>query len=372
MRVVYASSIDRYGPLSHVRDLAPAVTREGVDVAVLCLDETVAASFEALGVEAIVAPLVSKLDLRGASRVWRLLAGVDVVHTHDPRTGLLVRPQAWARGAHAVHTFHGLPDDLAMRVRPVDVPPPPTAANGTLGGLGAGHVPAEALLSRLGTVVAPSRAIGDYIVAHGVPRQRVRVIPYGIDVQRDEPCPPNDPPVIGTSAVLSHRKGIDVLLGACARLQLPYRLELYGDGPLRSELERQAAALGLPARFHGFREDMREHLLGMDLFVLPTRGDNLPVAILEAMAQALPVVSTRVGGVPEQVVDGVTGLVVDPDDEPGLASALTTLLADPALRRSYGRAAAQKARAEFDGTLVARRMVDLYEELRGARLRRAA
>lgn len=367
MKVVYATSIDRFGPLSHVRDLAPAVAREGAEVKVLCLDEAVAESFAALGVEAAAVPLVSKLDVRGARAVWRHLDDADVVHTHDPRTGLLVRPQAWARGARAVHTFHGLPDDLAMRVRPRDVPQPPGADGGLAARLGGGHVPAEGLLSRLGTVVAPSRAIGDYIVAHGVPRRRVRTIPYGIEVQRDEPGAPNDPPVIGTSAVLSHRKGIDVLLHACARLEAPYRLDIYGDGPLRGELEAQALLLGVPARFHGFREDMREHLPGMDVFVLPTRGDNLPVSILEAMAYALPVVSTRVGGVPEQVEHGVTGLLVLPDDAPGLADALTTLLVDPSLRAAYGRAAAAKARAEFDGGLVAARMMDLYRELCGHR-----
>ena len=72
MRVVYASSIDRFGPLSHLRDLAPAVAHEGAEVKVLCLDEAVAASFLALGVEAVAAPLGSKRDLRGAAaRVGR-------------------------------------------------------------------------------------------------------------------------------------------------------------------------------------------------------------------------------------------------------------------------------------------------------------
>ena len=94
MRVVYASSIDRFGPLSHLRDLAPAVAREGAEVKVLCLDEAVAASFRALGVEAAATPL----GVEGATYVAPRpsggeLAGADVVHTHDPRTGLLVRPQ---------------------------------------------------------------------------------------------------------------------------------------------------------------------------------------------------------------------------------------------------------------------------------------
>jgi glycosyltransferase involved in cell wall biosynthesis len=362
MRVVYATSIDRFGPLSHVRDLAPAVARAGLDVSVICLNETVAASFEALGVDAIVAPLTSRLDLRGAARAHRYLAGAHIVHTHDPRAGLLLRPQAFTQGARAVHTYHGLPDGLAERVRPPGVPQPP-GRNGWLAGLGGGHVPVEAFLSRFGTVIAPSRALGAHIARQGVPARRIRHIPYGIDVMRDAPAKANDPPVVGTSAVLSERKGIDVLLRAAALVEEPFRLEIYGDGPLRGELEALARELGVSARFHGFIEDMREHMAGFDLFVLPTRGDNLPVAIIEAMALALPVVSTRVGGVPELVEEGSSGLLVDPDDPSALADALSTLIRDPDRRRAFGMAAARKARAELDNALVVRAMVDLYEEL---------
>jgi glycosyltransferase involved in cell wall biosynthesis len=367
MRVVYASSIDRFGPLAHLRDLAPAVAREGADVKVLCLDETVAASFRSLGVEAAVTPLASKHDLRGAAAVWQHLAGADVVHTQDPRTGLFVRPQAFARRLSVVHTLHGLPYQLATSLRP---PGAPAAASNGASRHAAGHLPAEALLSRLGTVVVPSRALGDYISRHGVPARRVRVIPHGIEVLRSEPTPAGDPPVLATSALLDHHKGIDVLLEACALLEAPYRLDVYGDGPLRGTLEVAAARLGVAARFHGFVEDMRDRLLAADVFVLPTRGDNFPVSILEAMASALPVVSTRVGGVPEQIVDGVTGILVDPDDAPALARALTELLEDPRRRASLGTAGARRARQEFDRAVMARRTLSLYEELCSARGRR--
>jgi glycosyltransferase involved in cell wall biosynthesis len=105
----------------------------------------------------------------------------------------------------------------------------------------------------------------------------------------------------------------------------------------------------------------------LDVFVLPARAENLPMAILEAMAWAVPVVATRVGGVPELVVDGATGLLVRPDDREALASALEALVADPGLRSSLGRAGAQRVATEFDSALVARRMVALYEELLGDR-----
>jgi starch synthase len=87
------------------------------------------------------------------------------------------------------------------------------------------------------------------------------------------------------------------------------------------------------------------------------------MAILEAMAWAVPVVATRVGGVPELVADGITGLLVEPDDPGALGGALEALVQDPALRESFGRAGARRVASEFDSGLVAKRMMALYEEL---------
>ncbi len=96
--------------------------------------------------------------------------------------------------------------------------------------------------------------------------------------------------------------------------------------------------------------------------MLPSRGENLPVAILEAMAVALPVVATRVGGVPEVVRDGESGLLVEPEDVEGLAAALARL-AEGEERERLGRAAAARIAEHFEAGLVARQMVALYREL---------
>ena len=228
--------------------------------------------------------------------------------------GFSVRPQGFLRGLTVVHTFHGLPDDLAIDGAPS--PPqrpawlPATAPRSARRRPRAGRGAAQP--ARYGRRALP----GDRRVHHPARRARQPDPSHPLRHRRATLGARATPRAGGSWArprCWSYRKGIDVLLEACARLELPYQLEIYGDGPLRAALESQAARLGVRARFHGFVEDMRDHLLAMDLFVLPTRGDNLPVAILEAMAYALPVVSTRVGGVPEQIDDGVTGLLVEPD-----------------------------------------------------------
>ena len=140
-------------------------------------------------------------------------------------------------------------------------------------------------------------------------------------------------------------------------------VDVFGDGSLRADLERRAERLGVDASFHGTVADVGARLLEVDLFALPTRGDNLPIAILEAMALALPVVATRTGGLPELVEDGVSGILVEPDDAEGLAAAIGRLAGDEDTRFRSGRAGAARVRERFDAGDVARQMVALYRRL---------
>ena len=363
MRVVYVSTLDRGGPLSHVRDLAPAMAAAGVDVHVVVATEQLAGEFRDLGVDASVASIRHKLDVRGAARAWPALAGADVVHTHDRRAGLLARPQARLRGAASVHTLHGVPEELSIRVGRTGDPVPPGVSPARIAWLRHGILRLEALLSHLGAVVVPSQALAEFLVRHGFPRGRMHVIPYGVEPRPVDRRPARDPVVLGTAANLEYHKGIELLLAAAARVEAPVALEIYGDGSTRNELEAEAARLGVAARFHGFDPDVRSKLGALDVFVLPTRGDNLPVSILEAMAAGLPVVATRVGGIPEQVEDGTTGYLVAPDDVDALAEAIDKLASEPARRERFGRAGAEKLEREFSSASVAGRLLELYERV---------
>jgi glycosyltransferase involved in cell wall biosynthesis len=284
------------------------------------------------------------------------------VHTHDRRAGLLVRPVARALGAAAVHTYHGLPHEIAGLAGNPGSPLHPGTSRGRAAWLLRGYLPLEGLLARFGTVVVPSHAVAAFLVEHGVPSSRVHVVPNGIDVRFREPAETHDPPVVGTAAVLQFRKRVDVLLDACAAAARPLRVEIFGDGPLRAELEAQALRLGLDATFRGDVPDLRDRLRDLDVFVLPSRDENLPMALLEAMAAAVPVVATRVGGVPELIEDGVSGRVVAPEQVQPLADALRELLDDPARRASLARAGATRVAERFSIAEVGRRMVRVYEQ----------
>jgi len=160
--------------------------------------------------------------------------------------------------------------------------------------------------------------------------------------------------------VLEERKGHATLLEAMARLGAGSRVRLVfaGSGTRETVLRADAAARGLTVRFLGFRDDVARCLAAADLAVLPSLHEGLGVAALEAMAAERAVVASRVGGLPEVVVDGETGRLVPPGDPAALRSAIAALVNDPAARARMGAAGAQRVRERFsavamaDGTLA--------------------
>jgi glycosyltransferase involved in cell wall biosynthesis len=168
---------------------------------------------------------------------------------------------------------------------------------------------------------------------------------------------------VGVAATLEYWKGVDVLLEAACLAEEPLRIEINGDGSMRGELERQAQQGGLEAHFNGF---VPKPLAGIDVLVQPSRADNLPLAVLEAMAAGLPVVGARVGGIPELVVDGETGIVVPPEEPRALADALDSLARDRSRLVELGRRGRERTAAHFSPEQVGRRTVKLYRELCGS------
>jgi glycosyltransferase involved in cell wall biosynthesis len=184
---------------------------------------------------------------------------------------------------------------------------------------------------RRAQVVCPdSDDLGDHIRALGMP-VRLRQVPNVVDTSEFAPAgsrAPAGPPRALTIASLDDKKGHSYLLEALARLDRELVLDLAGDGPLRGALEDQARRLGLDGavRFHGGVPKARvaELLRQADFLVLPSLWENAPHALLEAMASGLPVVATRVGGVPE-IVDEGTGVLVAPGDATALADGIAAM-----------------------------------------------
>ena len=298
-------------------------------------------------------PMRNDLDLPALWRLRRAFreAAPDLLHLHTGRATWL--------GALAAQGL-GVP---ALTTRRMDRAVKRNARNRWLYGR---------VLRR---TVAISPAVADALLEGGVDPGRIRTIPSAVDpaalrpsrsreaVRAAEGVGPEEPLLLALAALV-RRKGLDVLLGALARLGTAGpapRLWIAGAGPERGALEAQARREGLAerVRFLGRREDAADLLGACDVFVLPSRREGLGVAALEAMAAGRAVVASRVGGLASAVLEGRTGLLVPPEDPAALAEALATLIGDTTLRARL--AAAGPARVATDFGVEG--MVEAYEKL---------
>jgi glycogen(starch) synthase len=199
---------------------------------------------------------------------------------------------------------------------------------------------------RAARVIALTPRLAALLAAHGIPPDRVRVIPSGVRPALFAAPDGADPlaglprPRVVFLGRLHVQKNVDLLLVAAARLRCPAHVVLVGDGPERARLEQLRDRLGLRGRvtFLGFLAHDRVPALlrSADVLCLPSRYEELGTALLEALHCGVPVVATRTGGIPGVITDGVDGLLTEPGDAAGVATALDRLLSDPDLRRRLG------------------------------------
>jgi glycosyltransferase involved in cell wall biosynthesis len=291
---------------------------------------------------------------RFAFGCWR---GADVVHINVAPRGSTWRKALFERTAHllgkpVILHLHGSGyDDFYASLDPTR------------------QARVRALFGRVACVVALSGYWQRFVVETlGVPGDRVVAIANGVPAAAPAVVKvPADLPVIAFLGIVGERKGVDVLLDALSRLgDRPWRAVIGGNGEVERALG-QAAALGIGDRieFLGWVDEAQVDtvLRAADLFVLPSRAENQPVSILEAMARATPVVASRIGAIPDQVIDGDTGLLVTPGDADDLAAAIGKLLDAPMQRRAMGQAGLARFEEHFSAAVSARRFADLYRSL---------
>jgi glycosyltransferase involved in cell wall biosynthesis len=296
------------------------------------------------GARARFVPFAGLADPGGALRFARALAATAPALVHQHAGGPAVR--AVLRLATRVPIVAHLHGRVAERSGP--------SRSDRLGpGLARwlALTPARVLTSGADATIATSRAVA--ALAPGA-----RVVYPGVPIPPARPVPANDPPIVGYAGRLVRLKGVDVLLRAAATLP-ELRVEVAGDGPERPRLE----TIDPRATFLGWQPRLDDLLVRWDLFALPSREEAFGIAALEAMAAGLPVVASRVGGLPELIDDGLTGLLVPPEDPPALAAALAGLAADPALRARMGQAARERAAASFPVERMVASVAALYDQL---------
>jgi glycosyltransferase involved in cell wall biosynthesis len=354
------SSFDMGGQERVALDLAAAQVRRGNTVAAVSLAPLphgpLAAELRAHGVAVHGAPKDPSFDAPLVLRLADLLRneGIDIVHTHNPQALAYGAPAGRLARKAVVHTKHGVNPDRGRRL--------------WLRRIG-GH------LAHAYVAVSPATAE----VARRnreCPPKRLRVIPNGVDLSvyrpdaaarralRDELGIPAEAWLFGTVGRVSVEKDHALLVRAAGPLLGPnVRLVIVGDGSemarVRDEAQRYAPWIVLT----GMRRDIPRVLASLDAFVLSSRSEGLPLALLEAMASGLAVVATNVGGVADVVENGRAALLVPPGDEAALRGSLQRLLADRASARELAERARARAR-QYDATHVVDTYMDLYENVR--------
>jgi len=207
---------------------------------------------------------------------------------------------------------------------------------------------------------ASARRMEDF---YALGRNTVLSVPNCVPDEGEPAPPPERPPgqlVVGSVGRLDPMKGHDILLRAIAQVE-GVQVTILGEGEQRTALEQLAAELGVSDRLHlpGWIDEPRLHLPAFDAVVMPSRSEGFPLAIVEAMLAARPVVATPVGSIPEAVTDGETGLLIPKDDVGSLAAALRRLRDDPCLRVRLGQQGREVARTRF----IVRQMVASYEQI---------
>ena len=310
------------------------------------------------GVDTCLIPQTSSYDPRGPSRVRAMVRQLapDVVVGHDYKANIIL---ALATNQPRVAVVHGYTseDSKIKLFEAID--------RRVVRSAEAVVVVSSVLREQLLEVDVPPERIHE--VANGVNADRIAAEAHGgREAARRALGLASDETMTLVLGRLSPEKGQDTALDAFAALSREgMRLVLVGDGASRESLEARAAShdLGDRVLFAGWRDDPWACLGAADVFLLPSRSEGLPLALLEAMSAGVPAVATRVGAVAEVLEDGACGLVIDPDDTDAMTAALQDVLDDPTSTKVRATRAARRVRDAYSVAAQARRLEAIYASL---------
>lgn len=323
---------------------------------------------EALGVPIMEFPITS-LRHRSTLGWMRKLVDflrtekIDLIHTFDYYTNLFAIPAArWAGVPVVIASRRNIAHNRTALER---------AALGTVCRLAHGIVANSELAASVATGGANARNPKVAILYNAVNPREYRTTPYNPEL-RNALHLPVAAVLVGVLAALRPEKGHRTFLRAAAKVAAAWnqpkrdlRFVLIGEGPEQMALQILARELGIAERvvFTGDRRNVADWLAALNLLVLPSDAESLPNAVLEAMASARPVVATRVGGVPEIVEEGVTGLLVPPGDPAAMAAAILKVLGDEGLCRRMGAAARAHIERNFTPARAKEKLEEFYDRL---------
>jgi len=337
--------------------LEPGLQMPGLPVHLTRARGVVGRGVQFLGYRARV-PRARMIGLAGAATLRRLRP--DLVHAHFGPDAALIAAAAARTGTPLVATFHGY-----------DLTKDPTALRGARLSYDLYLDQGPRLLDQLAGIITVSGFLRDILVDRGVDPARIDVIPCGVDTDSIEATPPVPGGPVVFVGRLTGKKGVEDLIRATASMTDPPDLVVIGDGPLRAELTRLAENLRVAVDFRGARSsaEVAAAIRGSSMVVMPSRraptGDSegLGVVALEAAAAGRPVVGYAHGGLPDAVLDGVTGRLVPEGDVPALSRAMASVRADHALAERLGRAGRGHVENHFQRRDLLNRVADVYDRV---------
>lgn len=362
VKVLHLINGEHFSGAERVQDLlAMALPQFGYEVGFACLKPRKFPEVRrSQDCQLFETPMKSKLDLWVATRIAKLVNehGYQIIHAHTPRTLMIGGMVSKKTGCPLVYHVHS-----------------PVGRDSARGFANRLNTAIETWsLRAVKRMICVSGSLCNYMQQLGHNPSKLRVVSNGVSAI--EELPERDPPgerwTIGTMALFRPRKGTEVLLDALAMLEkrnVPISLRAVGpfETPeYENEILGKVEKLGIGGMIEwtGFQTNVNEQLRKMDLFVLPSLyGEGLPMVVLEAMANAVPVVASNVEGIPEAVRDGVDGLIFEPGDAEDLAMKLESLVGDCDRWRTMSQNAVERQRLSLSDISMARGVAEIYDEL---------
>jgi glycosyltransferase involved in cell wall biosynthesis len=315
------------------------------------------------GVKTIIFPCKGKFDLNTVFRIKKFIKTeqIDILHSHGYKSNIYAVLAGNRYHTKRVSTCHSWSlNSMKMKsYKYLDI----------------------LFLKKYDSIIAVSDLLKNEIVGSGITPVKVTVINNGIDA--DEFLRPHadslkiresmqigiTEKVIGAIGRLDFEKGFDYLLDAFKKInndRVGVKLLIVGDGPLKNDLKLKASDLNLKDNviFSGIRNNISQMLSIMDIFVMSSTAEGLPIALLEAMAAKKPVVVTKVGAIPNVIEDGHSGILVEPKDSDSLAEAILSLLNDSEKASGMAQKGFERVRDKYSSKRMAEEYYSIYKKLK--------
>jgi glycosyltransferase involved in cell wall biosynthesis len=349
--MMFSNATERAGAEEHILELLRRLDRRLFRLHLACPDELLGKYGNDIPKDVHVTPIILDhlSDVRGAIRLARTVRQrkIDVLHSHMFRASLFASP---------IGTLCGVP---------VIIETTHVRETWRKGWFKSKFIVDRAVSHLIDRYIAVSEANSRYLIGQkGIPEKKVSVIQNGCSIERVDPARAHPEGIRGSlgfsksdlvllvMARLEPQKGHRILLQALSLLRAEFpsiRLICLGTGALKDELTKTVRDLGLEniVRFVGFRSNVGDWLAAVDIGVLPSFYEGLPLTAVETLAAGIPLVATAVDGTPEVVIDGETGHLVPPGDPAAMAEAIGRLARQPELRRKFALAGRDRVLKRF-------------------------